>query len=293
MFFGLFRGLRREASALYHLIRFRSIYRRQFAALRRVAGTKRGRNALLLANGPSVNLLDPGKLRLLQAGGADLFVLNDFACSSLFDQVIPDYYILTDPLNFFDTRAYASKEEVAGILERAEIVAERLRKTRCTVCVPYHRCAQARTIFGTERVLPMADGSSFVFGTVRSPLLPRRYIDRTSYKALILAGYLGYDRIFIAGFDCDAIQTMRVDRKNQIAFRYRYFWTPAEQAPTYHNTRGKWTHKRVSYWYKNAHEEHYWLERIAAALPNVVNLDPNSLVDAFPKEHSLDVYRSA
>jgi len=258
-----------------------SIYYLQYILLRQsklsstkhLYNSKKNSKAFVFANGPSFNLLDRNKVKYyMEHESFDLFAVNSFIryCCPL----IPTHYILSDPayFNFYDKRYVNIKEMIINDLES-------LQKINSSIFIPIefdkqfpynHNC--------------FVDSENFFSSNVFNILSPRGYLSMTAYKALAICGYLGYNEIYICGFDNNYFKTLEVSSNNEIILHDYHFYNTKTKDTV---LKMDWEPSLGSFLYRDhflfAHLEKFKTKKI-------INLDPNSLVDAFVKNHNLDVY---
>lgn len=202
----------------------------------------------------------------------------------------PDYYVWSDPSQWTGTlspsdlaavpsekRSEAQVRFARSCLEvRDAIVA---RKTPLFVPVDRH------AVFQHEPLYPFCDAVNLFGSNVDDITRPLAYRPWTAYKALSIACWLGYRRIYVCGVDNDSFKTLTVDAENVKRIRYEHFYdddeTIEELASTESLAKGLFF---TSLTFRS-------LERFAGR--PIVNLDPTGLVDCFPKNHDLDVYAAA
>ncbi|GAA4408751.1 hypothetical protein GCM10023187_31130 [Nibrella viscosa] len=243
---------------------------------RRLKGSKRAKQAIVLANGPSVAKLDPQKIaRLQQESGFEVFAVNSYISSPLAEVVVPDYYLLSDPAFFYP-------ERYPHLTERLQRDMALLSQTDITCFVPleHYRKAPFRKKFGYyDR------GNLFLSRITITG--PRSYISMTSYKALAAACYMGYSQIYICGFDNDYFLNLMVDEHNDMYYIDKHFYDRPGAAPS-----------RVRDTHANSVGEllyfHHYLFKHLEKFKNypIVNLNRQGLVDSFPKQHTLDIYKT-
>lgn len=114
------------------------------------------------------------------------------------------------------------------------------------------------------------------------PLLPRSYTSMTAYKALVLAIFMGYDEIYIAGIDNtyarDTVCTQQghlyavINRPERSPYR-PYLYDVTHSFRTY------------SLWLDSVADLFHSLDYISenAGKSKIYNLDPDSIVDSFEK----------
>jgi hypothetical protein len=112
------------------------------------------------------------------------------------------------------------------------------------------------------------------------------------YKALAIAVYLGYSRIYLCGLDNSYVKTFFVDADNRIYRKDEHFDSDIYQIDGQRDycLADRYGVGGVSALLMDYALHFSQLHRFPA--DRIVNLDPDSLIDAFPKVHDLDVYRA-
>jgi len=235
---------------------------------------KKGRRCFVFANGPSMNLLDVKKIEKYQNAGFDVICVNSYILSDMADTVVPDYYVLSDPISFG-----ASKNLVPdAVMNAQKKVIERVNDLNIPVFIP----AQFTNNSLKHYYIFNDFGNKFTSNI--NPIKQRGYSSMTAYKALAIACYLGYDTIFICGFDNDYFKSFSVDDNNDIYYIDRHYFDAGLKRIVRPN-KGEglgnllWEHHLL---FKN-------LELFKKC--NIINLNKNGLVDAFSKKHDLDVLK--
>ena len=260
----------------YYRLRFVSQNYGCLRRTRRLKGSKTGKNAIVLANGPSVAQLDPDKIsRLQQEGDFDVFAVNSYISSPLADVIVPDYYLLSDP-------AYFHPEKYPHLTERLQRDNALLVQKNITCFVPLEHYNMAP--FG--RKYGYYDRGN-VFLDKITITGPRSYISMTAYKALAAACYMGYSQIYICGFDNDYFLNLIVDENNDTYYIDRHFYDKSGDAPAKTRDIHAKSVGELLYFH------HYLFKDLEKFKPYpIVNLNRQGLVDCFPKHHSLDVYKT-
>ncbi|OHD63450.1 MAG: hypothetical protein A2096_16280 [Spirochaetes bacterium GWF1_41_5] len=243
----------------------------------------RGKSAFVFANGPSLARLNPEKIARLQKQGYDIFAINSYLRSSFFKIAAPDYFLISDPAYFGDYR-YLSKEQLAGngMQEALADLAELKKYPEIRLLIPIRYYSKIKH----ENIICFND-SEYLWGSnVNDLTRVRGYSSMTAYKSLAAACHLGYDKIYICGFDNNYFKHLFVNKKNEMFYRDEHFYDLDNPLIwKVHSYEGLsvgqllWSH----------HFKFTDLEKFKNE--PVINLDPDSLVDAFPKEHTLDVYQ--
>ena len=241
----------------------------------RLKGSKVGKQALVLANGPSVAKLDPAKIsRLQRESGLEVFAVNSFISSPMADIVKPDYYLLSDP-------AFFQPDKFPHLTDRLTRDMTRLAEADIPCFVPLERY---NGVAFRQKYGYYDRGNLFLNNITITG--PRSYISMTSYKALAAACFMGYSQIFICGFDNDYFLNVVIDEHNEMYYIDRHFYDKPGATPT--RVRDTDAHSMGELLYS-----HHFLFKDLEKFQQypIVNLSKDSLVDCFPKQHTLDVYR--
>jgi len=234
--------------------------------------------------------LDPHKVeRVRRERDIDVFGINFLLGTELGKIVTPTHYVVSDPAQWTAAMneaelAHLDAEEASR--QRAAFRAScretwaQLERVRPQLFVPIHWLAATplTSAFG------FCDAVDLFTDNVTDITRPLGYRPWTAYKALSIALFLGYDRIYLCGVDNDSFKSLTVDRNNIKRSRYRHFYDPPDEYQDFLSDKPLW-------------EDLYYTALTFRSLDKfaghpIVNLDPVSLVDAFPKAHDLDIYRS-
>lgn len=244
-------------------------------------GAKSGINAIVLANGPSLKTIDPNKIQALkQSKQFDVFAVNSYVSSEFGKTAIPNMYVLSDPAHFGYGTADGNKKREAECLQDVKRLGQ---IENLTLFVPFSLKNRIET---TARVIPFCDRELLLFKNFSDIRFPRSYCSMTAYKALQIASYLGYDSIHLAGFDNDYFKTIENDNKNQLWEVDKHFYEIGGTRrkvcrPAYH------CDNLAEYLISNAM---LFSDLYGFKNSRIKNLISESLIDAFPKDTSLDVY---
>ena len=251
--------------------------RRALAPLRRSRMTKVQQQALVLGNGPSVARLDPEAVVRAQAGGLELIVVNWFPLSSLGSTLVPDILVLSDPTMRPGSDVDPRNRDLWGYIHSHE-------RLRLVVPVSWFRVVH-RVEALAGRVWFFDDASLEGWVSSTSPMRPRGYLSMTAYKALGVALYLGYQDIRILGIDNTMFLGLQVDEYNQIVLKDRHFYGKArdDQGISWFCPQG------VADYFYDLSLCFLHLRRCFGRTDKIINLDPASLVDCFPKERGSEL----
>lgn len=239
-------------------------------------GSCQGKSAFVFGNGPSMKKLDPEKVLGYQTRGFDVIAVNNFLYSDMGQKVTPDYHVFSDPLDFKQVpedhprweRAQRGKAEKEWVVERG---------------IRLFAPLQFIDIVDYPLAYYFCDAEN-IFSRNIDPRWPRGYPSWTGMKALAIACFLGYERIYICGMDYDMFRTMQVDQDNKCFWTVEHFYDD-DRSPSYVIDKTTRSSGEVLYF---AHLNFVCHDKFADH--PIVNLDPTGLVDSFPKAHDLDVY---
>jgi len=244
--------------------------------------TKRGKNCFVFANGPSMNLLDVEKIEGYQKAGFDVICVNSYILSDMAKTVVPNYYVLSDPVSFGVLTNYSTKEKIIideKILKKiGETVPKKLDEMNIPVFIP----AQYSNYNLFKNYYIFNDFENRFNGNI-DPTKNRGYISNTAYKALALAIYLGYDTIYLCGLDLDYFKTIVVDKNNIIQNVNVHYYDNSNRNLCIYDVP-RINHSLWTYFLMFKHLELF-------TNPNTINLNKNGLVDVFSKKHDLDIYK--
>lgn len=248
----------------------------------------RDRDVFVFAAGPSMRNIDPQKIRALQEQrGMHVIGINFYLATDFGRIALPDYYVWSDP------KQWTGELDTAGLSRIAEDKREDVRLRFARSCLEVRDAIVARKTplfvpvdrlhgFSHQPLHPFCDAVNIFGSNVADITRPLAYRPWTAYKALSIACWLGYRRIYLCGVDNDSFKSLTVDEQNVKRIRYEHFYDGEETVETLASTES--LAKGLFFTSLTFRS----LERFAGR--PIVNLDPESLVDCFSKEHDLDVY---
>ena len=253
--------------------------RKDLENVKNLRNSGKGRVALVLGNGPSLDNLNP---QIAQELCQDIFVVNGFYNLQISKKLKPTFYCLSDKLSI----KYSTKNSI----DLHPNMLEYLTQNDISLVVP-HIFRGIRN-FASEKLYLFDDREQTLFSKNISPLKPRGYGSVTSYKALALACYMNYDTIYILGFDNTEFYEYRGTLSNTLSESYTSYaktslgepfaylggeeegndLVTANSSPFICGIAGR----MQSY-------AHLFGDLRLFQKSNILNLDPYSLTDAFPK----------
>jgi hypothetical protein len=253
-----------------HLL-YARFHHRALRATRRFRGAGSGNRALVIANGPSAGSLDLDRVAEEQKQGLCVFAINYYPLSEAAEKVKPDFLVLSDPV----TRLSNTTDERTRLLWKS---VRQETQTRLLVPTSWYQDLEAddgllaRAIFFND--IGLEGWTKNI-----SPLRARGYLALTAYKALAFALFMSFDSVYIIGVDNSMFRTIGVTRENRLIQGAHHFFAAGgiETDVSDHFVNGIGDYFRdVSLCFSS-------LARSFSGSP-VVNLDPQSLVDCFPKD---------
>jgi hypothetical protein len=235
---------------------------------RRLAGSASGREVLVIGSGPSASLVKKtAVVKAQQAGELVVVATNFFLNSSLGKTITPDYLVWSDDI-FRPANAEDNRDAWEALTSRPAI----------TLVCPWTWKDSLHKMGIPNPVVFFDDDTLEGWSNNISPLRPRGYQGSTGQKALAFALHLGAHSTSIIGLDLSYYRHFTVDDNNRV-LRH-----PVHLKGTDTGVADLTPHTLVG-----LADELYSAANNFRALhthfrgAKVRNLDPNSLVDAFPK----------
>lgn len=262
LIFQILKGYITRVSYLHSVLKYFKLYKN----IKLLKGTKRGKNVIVVGNGPSLDKLPEKFLMNLQKSGFDIFAVNYFYNSRIFNCIYPNFYFSTDP----DAINESSFKEVSKILNN---------NLSTTIFTSDYMYLKYQNAFPNHQIYGMCDleirRKLFKNRTSISPILPRSYVSMTAYKALAVAAWLEYENIYLIGIDNTYFSDVYCLEDNSLLEKNLH-------------AGGVLTEIYLGSKYKNIYSYFHDCSLLFNDLYkfpgyNVFNLDKNSLIDAFKK----------
>lgn len=245
------------------------IRRQAFAPLRSLRNSASDRTAIVMANGPSLNLISLAKVSDAQKHSLDVFVVNYFPITQGTELLRPNYLVLSDPVTKPTSTNNRSLDLWAWIDSHPEVK---------IICPSSWFRQINKSRYALSRFLFFDDTSLISWTKNISPLRARSYLSMTAYKALSVAVYLGYSEIDVIGFDNNQVRGLIVDENNRIIQGPNHFAEYSVEADITDRLSAG-----VSDYFYDFSAAFSDLRKFSHK-GNIWNLDPKSYVDAFPKK---------
>ena len=247
--------------------------RRALRPLRVLGKLGQSNDALVIGNGPSVQTLNWATVVGAQDKGMAVFAINYFPLSPEFKLVQPNYLVLSDPI---------MKPNSTGDSRNVDLWSSIQNTSTMKLIVPlsWYRVMKAQNSL-SNNVLYFDDSGLEGWTRNISPLRARGYLALTAYKAIAISIFLGFKETKIIGVDNSMFQTISVDADNRLIQQPNHFFTKGGKM----SDLTAFYPKGISDYFYDVSLCFYFLRRCFVG-QSVSNLDPHSLVDAFPKSSS-------
>lgn len=244
---------------------------RVLTATAALKNTRAKKEALVLGNGPSVKDLNIDNVLLsIVKDELDLYVVNYFPISD-FGKIISGRYVLvlSDP----EHKPNSDNPRVIDLWHQIESEAS------ISLVLPSTWAPTMKTLKLPNKVHYFNDTSLQGISRNINPLFPRGYSTLTAYKALAFALYRGYKKLYVLGIDNTMYRTLRVDEKNNLLQDSNHI--PGSQNYTGLNLSRHYPGGTSDYF----HDLALVFSDLKRAFfdDRIINLDKNSMVDAFRK----------
>lgn len=167
-------------------------------------------DAIVIGNGPSQGYLDVTRLLRFKAKGGEVICINFWTDNENLCKVIPTYLVISDPLSLSSIATDYIKEK------NDELLSYLLKNASVIIVCPLERCDELSELFGNDRVLGFVDQELRMWTSNISPMYPRGYTSMTLFKALAVAIWFNYRKIYIIGMDNTYPRNIYCDHDNKI-----------------------------------------------------------------------------
>lgn len=261
----LFYTLKDFVLKLFWIYKFITYYK-EYKALRNFVDTKITQKCIVLGNGPSLNNIDAKFLINFKKEKGEIFVVNNFHLNDSLSQVNPDFFFSSDPVTHLE--------------ENFQNLRLKLQKNlQCKIFVPFELKNTYEDLFPEHTVIGFCNieirRNFFSPRNSIRPDRPRSYSAMTAYSALALAKWMNYQEIFVIGIDNTYLSDVICDEKNKIynILNHSSIENRIQEVSSEYSSI-------FDYFYEHS-RLFYDLYKFKS--DNVINLDPNSLVDSFRK----------
>ena len=247
-----------------YLCHYNFKYKKGLKSIKRLKNTKTG-PALVMANGPRLkSTIENFKINSPEIYNVvSRFAINYYALGQDQIQIEPNYYVLTDPVDFRDPINSAHEKKLNARFTK-------LNESGIVCFYPVHyniRDLQIkyRNIQFTGFVNIYSPSSKNFSNATKIHGMPTL----TGYYSIMLALHLGYSPIYIAGFDNDSFKTIRrMCNAFELEHNYTHFYSQSNIYSKLENSI-EYTLKQVA--------EIFRIHRLLVKRHNVTDLDNESI----------------
>lgn len=243
----------------------------------RLKNSKKGKKVFIFGSGPSMNILDPKKIsNFVKNESFDVIALNSFLFSDFSKLITPNYMVFSDPVDFISVpethinhfRSTHGQEDKRKAIDQ-----------NIPLFIPINFLKQTKENHG--KVFYFNDCGDY-FAKKIDLLKPRPFKTFTGMKAISCGIYMGYDEIYICGFDYDNFKKTIVDKENKVTHEFTHYYESQRK-----NRIIPLEYTFGEHLYSCALS---FIQHDKFKNNNIINLNPNSFIDSFPKNKKLDVY---
>ena len=263
-----YRAVMRLAAAGYALK-----FRRELARTRDYIGTLRqeiareGKSAFVFANGPSLSDIDLGKVAdLCRSDRYDLIAINSFFSKSA-SIARPRFAVFCDNVHFSGKDDQYSRDMQTCI------------DLNITRFVPAKYRRDDPNSFGYCNMCNIDSNN------VSDVTRPAGYYGVTAFFAISLAKMLGYENIYLCGFDNSYFKDFEVDTEGGMHIHHRHYYDDRMM-----ETKVPCLYDKTSNFFFDSYRHFDFLEKICRNDPRIFNIAKTSYVSSIPRFFGLDVY---
>lgn len=186
--------------------------------------THKGETCFILGNGPSLKT----ESRIAEVAKYQVFTVNQFYRSNLFEIVQPNYHIMIDPLFFNLDSSIPSELETLNWMQKVS-----LKKEIKLIFPVDHTKFVKENITDRDDIIYVKNryrlNEKYLYGFNMSEYLPGAY--NVVLAAMYCAIYMGFTRIVLLGCDMTGLLdyfVQRDEKNNEVTFTHVYDYTENE-----------------------------------------------------------------
>jgi len=234
--------------------------------------------SLVLAGGPSLTVFNDHDKNQSLASHYNIFACNYYPLYYP-SGITPTHLVLSDPNTIKPAsilRAEGTATNTIDLIEQKQnSLFESIRKIRPKIYVPFSFCKASLSRLKGHDIYFFNDYEARFFNSSVSPLYPRSYTSMTAYKSIAIALFLSDYPVYILGVDNTYPHDVLVDSENRVCRLERHANSNhfiMDHSPLFSSVSDALVEMSVCF--KDLHK---------FPSSRIINLDPHSLVDAFPK----------
>lgn len=227
------------------------------------------KSAFVFANGPSLSEIDLLKIKkYCEDGSFDLIAVNSFLSKSA-DIVKPRFAVFADNVHFAGGDNQYTRDINA------------CKKLGVTYFVPAkYANPQEPLMYG---YCSLCDLDSENTSNITKPA---GYYAVTAFFAISLAKMIGYETIYICGFDNSYFKDFTVSRDGELFIHHKHYYDKE-----YENTRVPSIYKKTSQFFFDSYRHFLYMEKISDKSNQIKNIALESYMSTIPRHFHLDVYK--
>jgi hypothetical protein len=169
---------------------------------------KNKKYCIIFGNGTSLDSLKIKELKKISLF-FDIFVVNNFIQNKIFQEVIPNFFVSSDPKIFTKNNTWSKRADtrLASYIKNNPSI---------NIFAPVLHCNRFASIFVANRIFGFIDSEARVLSDNTLPIFPRGYVSITTMKAICIANWIGYKKIFLLGVDNIYARNFFLNKKNNI-----------------------------------------------------------------------------
>lgn len=224
---------------------------------RKVSEENKNKEIVLIAGGPSYND-ELAEFLLKNRDDYVLMVVNYYVLNKFSEKIIPDYYVLSDPLTLISVPS-----------ENNSKLYKYIKDNKIKIICP---------IKGGWEVIENAylrfdDRECLLFGSVK-PDLPRGYTSNTFFKAIAMATALKFRKIYLFGFDYDYFSKISLDENNRIKFKSQHHYGVEYEDLSFQ-------YESIGHLLNHLSRDHYYISNLKN--DRIINVTEKSMIDCFER----------
>ena len=230
------------------------------------------RKVFVFANGPSLRDIDLQKVAELKRNGYDLIAINSFVSKSA-HIVKPDYVVFADKIHFglksTDNEQYAND----------------LRWCAANNVIVLAPVQYIHLVEADNKVAFNAFANTYSRNTVDISRSLGFY-PLTALYALAIAKFLGYQDIYISGYDNSYFKSFEITEKNGVSLMHPHYYD--EQGS---NTAVDRSWAPTSEIFFDFYRHFKYIEKVVSGVGGVYNISKQTYLNTLPRNTGLDVYK--
>jgi len=245
-------------------------------------------DCLILGNGPSLKSLIRNNYEFLK--NKDLFCVNYFPLTSLYEELRPKYFITSAPELWRDDLNSNYIDESKKLFETIK------NKTNweLSIFIPFEAkkyktwkkfIEENKAIKINYYNVTYVDGFYWFREIMYKYQLGMPRVQNVLIPAIMIAIRLGYKNIYLWGADHSWLSEIKVDENNNVLVCQKHFYD--EESATYQKMRklnGTRKLHEVLYKFMHTFKSYHYIEEFASKNNiNIYNATPNSYIDAFKR----------